>query len=114
MDEKKEMTDERYMKDPFEGKVCPLVNQPCLKEKCMAYNVGETEWNDTVLEDERRDVDGVEVTMKTDRATGLRYKGKIHTCSAGIFDRKVTDVEIVEETVIEAPSKLILLDDGRG
>jgi len=114
MDQKKEVTDERYLKDPFADKVCPLVNQPCLKGKCMAYNANETEWNDTVLEDEQRNVDGVEVTMTTDRATGIRYKGIVHSCSAGIFEKKVTDVEIVEEKIIERPSQIILLDKDKG
>lgn len=114
MGNEKEVTDERYLKDPFKDKVCPLVNQPCLKEKCMAYVSTPTEWDDTVLEDGPEDVDGVEVNKTHETITGIRYKGTVHQCNAGIFDRKVTDVEIIESKSkeIERPSSLILRSDG--
>ena len=110
----KEMTDSRYLKDPFKDRVCPLINGACLKEGCMAYTSSVVEWDDTKLEDAEGDVDGVMVTKATETITGVRYKGTVHQCTAGIFDRKVTDVEIIKEESheITAPSSIILTSQG--
>lgn len=105
------LVDSRFPTDAFSEKVCPLIGGVCKKEGCLAYKKSVSEWDDTVLQDQPGLVDDVMVTKSTEVVTGKRYKGVIHQCNLGVFERTVDNVQLVSETEI-VKSGIIL--DSKG
>lgn len=107
--------DNRFKQDPFNEMLCPLIKAPCAKEKCLAFKTFHDQWEDTELSEQLTEVDGIDVSLKADIATGRVYEGDVSDCKLGVFERKVSNIKLVSEKVTELkPVSSIILTSSEG